>query len=149
MKFGTFHPTGAITCISCSSSHSDGDAAYAAKYFDGTHAAVCDHCGADIRLEREDVARCQALAKAFKDPTAGVWQTGGMCVAAGFKAESVKHPHAYVMATWEHAVEEGGDGWIVYLYLDEDSEGDEGKSEIATNEEALAYVDELIRKAER
>ncbi len=73
MRFGSFSPTGAVLCSTCSST-SPGDA------WHHEHQGWCDRCGGSIVLDRSDVARMTRVRRALGG-AGQIWQTGGMCAA--------------------------------------------------------------------
>lgn len=84
MTEGIFTPWAEILCTECNNDLvGEVQAARHVPMQDvpGEANAVCDRCGRDVHCLYEDAATCQSFAR-----IAGfdLWQTGGMCVAAGF-----------------------------------------------------------------
>jgi len=87
VKAGVFTPWAQILCVACNNALvAQGDARareMKTPEVEGQHNATCDTCGIDVRVPRDDVAVCQRFAR---ETGMELWQTGGMCVAAGFAA---------------------------------------------------------------
>ena len=95
------------------------------------HAAICDHCHVEVATSREDVALCSAFVHAYNAAAseadkgarlAHLWQTGGMCVAAGLAfpdgahvmvtdAESSEDPALLLIGRYEGAEDEEPAEW--------------------------------------
>lgn len=83
-----FTPWATIVCVPCHNAEADRPGSRSKRVAGDAAAdraeepnATCDTCGAAVVCTRSDAALCQRFAKA-----AGfdLWQTGGMCVAAGY-----------------------------------------------------------------
>ena len=90
MRRGTFTPWARVYCAPCHNAlpeerRSRGRPAVVVPDEDtGPEPAAparCDECDAETDVGRTDVALCQRVARLVEG--ASLWQTGGMCVAAG------------------------------------------------------------------
>lgn len=88
VKRGVFTPWSEILCARC---HNTAPTDKSRRVLvddvedeaDESTIALCDVCAESINVGRTDVALCQKLALAIRYTEASVWQTGGLCVAAG------------------------------------------------------------------
>ena len=151
MRRAVFTPFATIICVACHNHLMDEYPDHSiAKLIDAKWANVdesengtCDKCSRPVYIERDDVALAQRFAKAVD---IDVWQTGGMCVAAGFSANGLE-----LVAT---DGDEDGDDIALGLYATDDGgcyRGDDLFADYCPFDEAVEkarYLVALMKKAQ-
>jgi len=109
---GVFTPWAQLLCIDCNNRMAANDRNSCAKHIvdqgnDGMRVpgrlrpareinAVCDVCFVGVFCDRDDVSLCQLVVRLAEEAGGEVgsglslWQTGGMCVAAGYGANGFR-----------------------------------------------------------
>lgn len=144
---GIFTPWAEVLCVRCNNACVDSipqartitDDEAASNPTEGN--ARCDRCDASVYCEREEVVLCQRVCDAAQtiggDEGSAItlWQTGGMCVAAGYTTG--RHE---LLVTESEDEPQGSEVMLLGVYeIDEDGEpGDTIYSATATVWDAAA-----------
>lgn len=90
IRRGVFCPWAEVLCVDCNNRQKhDAARTLPIPYAEVGQQpnGVCDDCGEPVRLDREDVGLCQRVAR---EAEIYLYQTGGMCVAAGYTINGVE-----------------------------------------------------------